>query len=55
MERDRQNILSFWTTFCPFGSPKHENQNFENMKITPGDTIILHKCTINDVHMMYGS
>ena len=47
--------------FCHFGlffallppnNPK--NQNFETMKKTPGDIIILHSCTINDNHMMYG-
>ena len=32
-----------------------ENQNFEKMKKTPGDIIILHKCTVNDNHMIYGS
>ena len=32
-----------------------ENQNFEKMKKTPGDIIILHMCTINDDHMMYVS
>ena len=32
-----------------------ENENFENMKKSPEDTIILHKCTINDNHMMDGS
>ena len=32
-----------------------ENQNFEKMKKAPGDIIILHKSTINDNHMMYGS
>ena len=50
-----------WTIFCPFTpSPlpppnNPENQNFEKMKKTPGDIIILHKCTINDNHMIYGS
>ena len=48
--------------FCHFGmffallppnNPK--NQNFEEMKKTPEDIIILHKCTINDNHMRYGS
>ena len=48
--------------FCHFGlffallppnNPK--NQNFEKMKKTPGDIIILHMCTVNDNHMMYGS
>ena len=51
------------TTFCHFGlffaflppyGPR-ENQNFEKMKRTPQDIIILHTCTINDNHMMYGS
>ena len=32
-----------------------QNQNFENMKKIPTDIIILHMCTINDNHMMYGS
>ena len=32
-----------------------KNQNFEKMKRMPGDIIILHMCTINDNHMMYGS
>ena len=47
--------------FCHFGpffallppnNPK--NQNDEKMKKSPGH-IILHKCTINDKHVMYGS
>ena len=60
MEHNRQNFLSFWTIFCPFtpcptphppfNNPK--NQNFEKMKKTPGDIIILHKCPINDDHMI---
>ena len=32
-----------------------KNQNFEKMKKTPGDTIILHKCTKNYNHMLYYS
>ena len=52
-------FFSFWTIFCPFTPPtpsdNPENQNFEKMKIAPGDIIILHKCTINDNHMIYGS
>ena len=50
-----------WTIFCPFTpSPlpppnNPENQNFEKMKKTLGDIIILHKCTINDNHVIYGS
>ena len=41
--------------FLPFYPPNNkENQNFEKLKKAPGDIIILHKCTINDNHMMYG-
>ena len=46
-------ILDHFLPFYPPNNPK--NQNFEKMKKTPGDIIILHKCTINDNHMMYGS
>ena len=56
IECDVQNFLSFWNIFCPFTPPNNsKNQNFEKMKITPGDIIILHMCTINDNHMMFGS
>ena len=53
MEHDRGNFLSLFFAVLP---PKNlKNQNFENMKDTPGDIIILHICTINDNHVMYGS
>ena len=41
--------------FLPIYLPNNpENQNFEKMKKkTLGDIIILHKCTVNDNHMMY--
>ena len=42
-------FLAFYPPYNP------ENQNFENTKIMPGDIIILHICTINDNHIMYGS
>ena len=32
-----------------------KNQNFEKLKKAPGDIIILHMCSINETHMMYGS
>ena len=58
---DRQNFFSFWTIFCPFTptpptpSKNTENQNFDKTrKKTAGDIIILHKCTINYSHMIYG-
>ena len=49
-------------TFCHFGpffallpplQPK--KSKFWKMKKIPGDIIILHQCTINDNHVMYGS
>ena len=46
-------ILDCFLPFYPPNNPK--NQNFEKMKKPPGDIIILHMCTINDNHMMYGS
>ena len=52
----QMSIRSFWTaflSFCPPSNPK--NQNFEKMKKTPGDIIILYRCAINYNHMMYGS
>ena len=40
----------------PFYLPKHpENQNFQKMKKTPEDIIILQICTINGIPMMNGS
>ena len=48
----------FWPFFALLQPPplplpnKAEKQNFEK---TPGDIIILHKCTISDNHMIYGS
>ena len=42
--------------FFPFYPPnKLKNQNFEKMKKMSGDTIILHRSTISDNYMMYGS
>ena len=42
--------------FLPFYFPNNlENQNFEKVKKVSGDVIILHKWTIDDNHMMYGS
>ena len=47
---------SSWAIFCtftPLNSPK--NQNFEKMKKTPGDMIILHNCTKNHDHRLHCS
>ena len=46
-------ILDYSLHFYPLNNP--EKQNFEKMKKIPGDIIILHMCTINQNHMMYGS
>ena len=46
-------ILDHFLSFYPPNNLK--NQNFEKMKKTPSDITILHMCTINDNHMMYGS
>ena len=48
--------IFFWTIFCPFNPPNNPKyQNFEKTKETPGGIIILHICTKNDNHVMYGS
>ena len=46
-------IFGLFFALLPPNNPK--NQNFEKMKKTSGDTIILQMCTINENHMMYGS
>ena len=46
-------ILDHFLHFYPPKNPK--NQNFDKMKETTGDIIVLHMCTINDNPMMYGS
>ena len=57
MAHDRCNLyFSFGAIFCPFTPltcPK--NENFKKIKKTPGDMIILHKCTKNHDHMLYCS
>ena len=56
MERDRHNFFVILDSFLPFyPSMDPENQNFEKIKKTPGDTLTLHMCTISSNHMMYGS
>ena len=61
-------VPEMWSTtdkiFCHFGPffalflprpSNSENQNFEKLKKTPGDIIILHMYTVTDNQMMYGS
>ena len=50
-----RNFHHFWSFFALSASDNLENQNFKIEKKTPGDIIILHICTINHNHMMYGS
>ena len=51
----RTEPFVFLERFLLFHSPNPENKNFEKIKITPGDVIILHMCTINNNHKMCGS
>ena len=53
--RDRQTFSSLWTIFCLFHSNSSENQNFEKMKKTPRDIIILHKSIEIHDHVLYCS
>ena len=46
-------ILGHFLPFYPSNNP--ENQNFEKMKKTSGDVIILNMCSKNDNHMMHAS
>ena len=46
-------ILGHFLPFDPPDNPK--NQDFEKIRKTARDIIILHLCTTNDNHMMYGS
>ena len=45
-------ILDHFLPFYPPNNPK--NLNFKKMKKWPRDGIILHMCTTNENHMMYG-
>ena len=55
MEHDRHNFSSFWTIFCHFTPQQPGKLKFLKNTQTHGNTIILHKCAINDNHMMHGS
>ena len=56
MAHDRCNCyFSFWAVFCPFTPNSPKNQNFKEIKKTPGDIIILHMCTKNSDQMKCGS
>ena len=56
MARDRCNFsFSFWAIFCPFTPLTAQKSKLKKneKKKTPGDIIILHKCTKNHDHMLY--
>ena len=55
MERDRQNFLSFWAICCPFTPLTTKKSKFWKNEKKLEDIIILHLCTKNEDHMMYGS
>ena len=56
LEFDRQNLFFILDHLLPFYLPNNpEKQNFEKMKKTPGDIIILHNYTKNHDHMLYFS
>ena len=44
--------LSFWPFFAHVPPNNPKNQNFEKLKTTSGDIIILHKCAKNNDHML---
>ena len=56
---DVQIFLSFWSVFLQFHPlprpPAKKEQKIEKMKKLAGDIIILHMCTINNNHLIYGS
>ena len=56
IECDRHIFLSFWTIFGSFTPLTTQDiKILKTFKKTPGDIMILHMCTINYNHVMYGS
>ena len=52
---ERQTFCHFAPFFALLSPNDPKKQNFKKMKKTPGDIILLHMCTINEDHMIYGS
>ena len=50
-----QNFLLFWAIFCPLTLLTIQKIKILKKQKKPGDIIILHLCTANVDHMMYGS
>ena len=56
MTHDRCNFIFHFRLYFSLLSPNRpENENFNEMKKTPGDIIILYKCNKNNDHMLYCS
>ena len=55
IERDGHNFLSFWTIFYTFTPLTTQKIKILKKWTKAWRYIILHMCTINDNHMMYGS
>ena len=56
MECNGENVLSFWTIFCPFNSLTAQKiKILKKWKKKPGDIIILHMCTKNYDEMICAS
>ena len=53
--RLKLEIMGHILPFYPPIIKTKQNQNFEKMKRSAGDTIILHMCSKNHNHMRYGS
>ena len=52
----RSEFFAILDHFLPFDPPNNpKNQNFEKIKISAGDIIILNLSTTNDNHMIHGS
>ena len=53
IKRNGQNLLSFWTAFCPFTPLTTQKiKILKKWKKMPGYIIILYKCTKNHDHML---
>ena len=54
MESDRHTFLSFWAIFCPFTPLLRPKIKIWKKCKKTAYFILLHMCTINEDHMMYG-
>ena len=54
IRHNKQSFLSLWAIFCPLTLLATGKIRVLKKRKTPEDIIILHTCTINENHMMYG-